>query len=531
MFAGAVAGMLLIALLNGINLLLVRGAARARELGVRRAIGASRGRVVRQLMTESLVVALVSGTVAVALALGGVGALRRVMPSEFAFSSVYDFAVGPRPLLFTFLVSVGVGTLLGLLPALRAGGGGRLLPRGAGGRTGRRGRAGPRSVLVILETAVSVTLLAGAGLLANSFARLARTDPGFDPAGLVLMEIGLSETRYTSGVERAAFLREVEGRVEAIPGVEGATVASGLPTSSGFSFGVSLEAEGRPAPSEGQPILVPTASVSPDYLDVTGTPLRAGRNLRPGDGEAANVLVDEALAAYLWPDESPLGRRFRISEDGAWQTVVGVVADQKMMGPDDRQGRFEIFHALADEDVRPYMSLAVRTAGEGEAVVGALRRAVQELDPQQPVREIATARAALAESIAKPRFLLTVMGFLAGTAVVLTAVGLYGVLSYVVAGQRRDMGIRIALGATRGWVRGRVLAGGLTLAAGGILLGLGGALALDRLIQSLLFGVRPGDPATLASVAGLVLGVSALACYLPARRATRVDPVEVLAAE
>lgn len=531
MFAGAVGGMLLIALVNGVNLLLVRSAARARELGVRRAIGASRGRLVRQLVTESLVVALVAGVVAVALALGGVGALRGVMPSEFAFSSVYEFSVGPRPLLFTFLVSVGAGTVLGMLPALRTGREGRLLPGRPGARPGRGGRPGPRNLLVILETAVSVTLLAGAGLLANSFARLARTDPGFDPEGLVMMEIGLSEARYTSGVERAAFLREVEARVEAIPGIEGATVADGLPTSSGFSFGVSLEAEGRPAPSEGQPFLVPTVSVSPDYLEVMGMPLQAGRNLRPGDAEGRNALIDEALAAYLWPGESPLGRRFRISEDGAWQTVVGVVADQKMMGLDDRQGRFEIFHALSDERVRSHMALAVRTAGDGEAVVQALRRAVQELDPQQPVREIVTARAALAESIAKPRFLLTVMGFLAGTAVVLTAVGLYGVLSYVVARQRRDMGIRIALGATRGRVRGRVLGRGMALAGAGTLLGLGAALALDRLIQSLLFGVEPGDPATMVVVAGLVLGVSSLACYLPARRATRVDPVEVLAAD
>jgi predicted permease len=530
MLAAAVALMLLVALVNGVNLLLFRSADRAHELAVRMALGGGRVRVLRHILSEGLVIGLAAGLGAVLIAIGAVALIQRVLPQDFSFASVYTFRVQERVVLFTFIISLLAGIVLGLIPGMRIGAHAsqfHLLKA----RTSTRMRSWLSHGLAGLEVALVVALLAGAGLLTNSVLRLLRVDAGFDAGRTIVLELGLPESRYPTPEVRADFYHRLEQRLEATPGIDGVTVANGMPPGTGFSFGVRIQAEGsEPINSAEESLLLPRIGVAPDFLGVIGARLRSGRALTSADIGTDNVLIDHTLARALWGDETP-GRRFRTSDDGPWLTVAGVVQHMPMMGLDDRQAPYAIIAPRNPARAAAYMSIGMRTAAGSTPPLGAIRRIVADLDPQLPIRSLAPARSALVESIEKPTFLARIMIAIAVAALLLTAVGIYGVLSYSVTQRRREMGIRMALGARPAGVRRLVMRAGLAVTATGIAIGLAAALAGSRLVASLLFGVHPADPLTFAAVVLVVLGTAAVASYIPAVRATRVDPVEVLRAD
>jgi predicted permease len=398
-------------------------------------------------------------------------------------------------------------------------------------------------VLVGAEVALVVTLLAGAGLLSRSVLQLMRKDVGFDVDRTVTMAINLPESRYSSPENRAAFFERLERELEAIPEVEAATVADGMPPHSGFSFGLEIQAEGgdvlglddgRAAQSlrgwQPEYMLIPQISLAPDFLDVIGGNLLAGRMLEATDVGQDNVMIDDQLARALWGGNA-VGGRFRTSENRPWLTVVGIFQHMPFLGLDDRSAPFTIASPRNPNTAASYMSIGIRTAIPPASSLSAIRAVVEKLDPDLPIAELGTARSALIETIDKPRFLSGVMLGVGGISLLLTAIGIYGVLSYAVAQRRREMGIRLALGSVPGDLRTLVVSSGLIVAATGSMVGLVAALLLSRLVVSLLFGVQPTDPVTLAGVIGIVLLVAAIASWIPASRATRVDPVQVLRAE
>lgn len=341
------------------------------------------------------------------------------------------------------------------------------------------------------------------------------------------MDLSLSDAGYPSAEARGAFLQRLEERIEALPGVEGVTAPGG-----GIMFVTSLEAEGRaPHGANRGPIIIPHSEVTSDYFGVLEVPIRAGRAFDAADAGTDNVVVDEDLARTLWGGENPVGRRFRTGPESEWMTVVGVIGDLKLIGPDERQGDYEILYPGSDATAPSYLQLAIRTRGESAALFGSIRNALHELDPRQPISDLRPATEVYAEFIDMPRFLLLVAAVLSGIGLLLAALGVYGILAYSVAERQRELGIRVALGARPARLARGVLGEGLVLGAVGVAIGIGGALALAHVIRGLLYGIEPTDPATVAMVAVVSLAASALAAYLPARRATRVDPMVALRAE
>lgn len=532
LLGGAVVLILLIAGVNMVNLLLVRGAVRTRELAVRLALGASRARVVRQLGTEALILALLSGVVAVLLALAAVAGMRQIMPPSISFYAAYDFELGARALLFTFVIAVASGLAFGLLPALgvtrraRSACSEGLTVYAASGPGKSRLRRG----LVVAEVGLSVLLLSGAGLLTNSFIRLTAVDPGFRPQGLAIMTLSVSAASHPEPEQRADHLRRIKERIAAIPGVERVSVGLGFPPGAGsVQFGVVLEPEG------GDPVevpgILPSVGVDEDFVEVSGVRLMAGRafseeDLRSGDA----LIVDEDLARRLWPSGAAVGRRVRFRAEEEWRTVVGVVRDLRLEGPDDREVEFSYLSPLRPGPAGQ-LSLGIRTAGDPRTFLPAIRAAVRDVAPDQPIHELAPAEALYARTLAMPRFLLVLMGILAGLAVTLAAIGIFGVLLYDVSRRAREFGVRMALGARANDLRRLVVREGLALAGVGALMGLLGALALGRLMAAWLYGLRPTDPLTLALVSATVMAIALAACLQPAARATRTDPARVLKAD
>lgn len=531
MLAAAVGLMLLVALVNGVNLLLFRSADRAHELAVRIALGGGRARMLRHILSEGLVIGLAAGLCAVAIAAGAVAVIQRILPEEFLFASVYEFRVQERVLAFTFALSLLGGTVLGLIPGVRWAGRHRPDVTLLKARTATRVHAGISHTLAGLEVALVVALLAGAGLLANSVVRLMRVDPGFDTEGLIALQLGLPESRYPTPALRADFFQRLEQQLEARPDIQSVAVASGMPPHTGFSFDVQVQAEGaEPIMAEAEFVLLPQISAAPDFLTVLGARLVRGRDLRSEDVGTQNVLIDHTLARALWGSDE-VGRRFRIAEDAPWRTVVGVFQHMPMAGLNDRNSPWAVIRPRDPSSADEYMTLAIRSVGPAGPVMATIREAVRQMDGQLPIYGLAPARDLLVDSIDKPTFLARIMMAIAVTALLLTAVGIYGVLSYSVTQRRREMGIRLALGSLPGSVRVLVMRAGLLVTAGGIVVGLAAALGLSRLVASLLYGVEPADPFTLSVVVAVVFSIAAIASYIPARRATRVDPVEVLRAE
>lgn len=376
------------------------------------------------------------------------------------------------------------------------------------------------------QVALSMTLLVVAGLLTNSLTRLLAVHPGYDYERVALASLMVSPTRYPDGAARVEFLTRLEQELETHPEIQSVTVITG----SGFSFGEELEAEGG-EPRTDQPQLIPFAAVAEDYFSTIGMRLVSGRSLGQDDRESDNVIVNEELARFLWGPGNAVGRRFRYGDDADWMTVVGVAQELRLMGRDDRSGPYQFLRARGSDSAGQYAEVAMRTRADPRDLVPVFRETLRTVDPEQWVWKLRTAAQALAEEEDQPRFLVTLMGLLAAIAVTLAAVGLYGVLAYSVGRRSRELGIRMALGADRYGLRTKVLGEGFVVAGVGVAIGIGGALLVSRTVEGLLFDLDGHDPATFVVAALVLLTVAMVASYLPARRATQVDPVQVLNAE
>jgi putative ABC transport system permease protein len=520
---GAVVFVLLIACANVANLFLAGAADREREMSVRAALGAGRVRLVRQLLTESMVLALAAGALGLVLALWGVDTLRNLAPKDLP--RLEEIGIDWRVLAFTFAASVATGILFGLAPALKAGAGGW----GVGVRVTRS--AGTARALVVGEVALAVVLLGGAGLLIRSFARLLSVDPGFRTERLLTFQMSFSSAKYPGqGPHLAVAYDQLIQRIQALPGVEAAAGITDIFLSTTPNSG-NFTVEGAPVIPLEQQIEATDDVVTPDYFRVMGVPLKEGRWFSRQDGPESPpvVIINETMARRFWPEGSPVGKRFKFGQPDSkapWLTVVGVAGDMRRQGL-HKSARAETFLPLGQRFARS-LNLVVRTKEDPLALAGAVRAAVRELDSNAPVSRVTTLERLIGESTAQRRFQMLLLALFAGLALALAAIGVYGMNYYYVTQRTQEIGVRMALGAQREDLIRLVLGRGVRLVAAGAVLGLAAALALGRVIESLLFAVGPRDLTTLTAVV-LVIGVfGLLASYLPARRATKVDPMVAL---
>jgi putative ABC transport system permease protein len=529
---GAVTLVLFIACANVANLLLARAAGREREIVVRTAVGASRGRVVRQLLTESVALGLLGGMAGLLLAVWGMELLRAAGPAGLRGAA--EISVHARVLSFTLAVSVATGILFGLAPALQVSRpqlGEALKERGpaAGGRRRRRLLQG----LVVAEVALALVLLIAAGLLLQSFAALRRLAPGEDAGRALAVNIPLTRSNYPGPGRIAAFYQQLLDRVRALPEVRsaGATSAVLLPD---VTDAEQIAVEGLSDPPPDQRVNVTTDAVTPDLFRALGVPVVRGRSFteQDGTGKARVAVINQAMARCFWPGREAVGKRFKLGEassDAPWVTVVGVVSDPWRSSPE--RGEPPSCYLPLQHLPRANMTLVVRTAGDPRPLAPAIVRAIHGLNPNQPVAQVATVDELLGEHLSVRRFNALLVGVFALLALGLAAVGIYGVISCMVSQGLHEIGIRMALGAQSGDVLRMVLAHSLALVLLGVTLGLGGALMTGRALASAVFGVRAIDPLTFCALSLFLVLVAAAASYLPARRAARTDPVTVLRAE
>jgi predicted permease len=527
---GAVAFVLLIACANVANLLLARATSRRRELAVRMALGAGRARIVRQLLTESLLIAALGGALGLFLSTWVTAFLWRLIPAEFPPQE--GSGLDLRVLLFTLGVSLATGLIFGSAPAWRLT---KINVNDAlkeGGRSGV-GQANTRlrQILVGAEVALALILLTGAGLLLESFAKLRNVDLGFQPEHLLTMSTSLPHPKYDDFTKRTAFYDAVLERVGHLPGVVAAGYTTWVPlTNEGGANGIVIE--GRPAPGPGE-ILIPNSRVvSPDYFRAIGTPLKRGRLFDDRDVLQAPpvAIVNETMARRIWPGEDAIGKRFargHHNEKDLWITVVGVVGDAHQAGI-DAPPRWEAYFPYRQQSFFQPSHLAVRTAGDPEKMADVIRQQVWAVDLEQPVAAVMSMQQRVDETLSPKKIQTGLLGGFAALALVLASLGIYAVLSFAVAQRTRELGLRMALGAQRGDVFRLVLSQGLRPTLIGIVVGMVGAYALHRVMAHLLFNVSATDPLTFAGVAVLLTLVATAACYVPARRATRVDPMIAL---
>ena len=529
---GAVGVVLLIACANVASLLLARASRRQRELAIRAALGASRMRLVRQLIGESLLLAIAGGLLGLLLAGWAVAFLVAVMPDEVPRTG--EIAVDARVALAAFVISLASALLFGLFPsfqASRADGSTVLREAGDRGSTGGRRRARSRAVLVVLEVALTLVLLVSAGLLANSFLRLQNTDPGFAADEVVMVEFPLPQGRYPDGQRQAAFYQELLDRLATRGELQGAAVAFPNPLEGQNATG-SFYIDGKPSLDKASRPRASIASVSPQYLKTMGIPLLSGRHFTDKDREPAPgvIIINAAMARKYWPGEDVIGKRLRFDDTkNEWFTVVGVAANSRNLGLDTEPA--PLFYLPFHYFPLQFMALVARSPGGAGAVASAVRAEIRAIDPELPVERARPLSEVVHDSVAEPRFRTMLLSGFAVTALLLAAVGVYGLISYSVAQRTREIGIRVALGARPRQVVNPIVREGMTLAAIGVALGLAGSVVATRLLASFLFGVEATDPLTFAAVAGLLLGVALLASYIPSRRALRVDPLTALKVE
>jgi len=532
----AVGFVLLLACANVANLVLSRAVTRERELAVRAALGADRGRLVRQMLTESLLLAAAGTALALLFAVGTLRAMRASLPELLVVTqpNVLELGVDWSTLACSAVLAVLSAVLCGIAPALRTA---RTdlpssLKQGAYG-TGGRGQQRMRSALMVGQVAMALVLLVAAGLLVRTFHRLQEVDVGFNPDRVLTMTVSLPDYRYGDAAGRRRFFTEATNAVARVPGVRSAGFVNVLPFST-YNRGTRYLVEGAPLPERGREAETDFRVVTPEYLATMEVPLLRGRGLDDHDRADGRpvALVNGVFAREAFGAADPIGRRVRlgrVDSTSPWLTVVGVIGDVRHTAIHSRPEP-EIYVPLGQQDVS-MMMLAARTAGDPAALTDAVKGALATVDATQPVYHVKTLSRLLDDALLTNESAMTMMTVFAGLALLLAAVGIYGVVSYAVGQQMRDFGIRRALGATPADILALVLRRGGSLVVAGVAIGLAGALGLARLMQALLFGVSTGDPPTYAAVAAILLAVGGVACYLPARRAMRADPAATLRAE
>jgi putative ABC transport system permease protein len=526
LLSAAVALVLLVACANVAHLLLARAATRQREMAIRAAVGAGAGRLFRQLFTESFMLSLLGCAVGVGMGWAGLRAIIALRPRNF--SSIASAHMDASTLWITVAVAVVTGLVFGVIGAVQAArhSTSETLKASSNSASEGHSRLRGRGLLVVTEMALCTMLLVGAVLLTRSMIYLQARDPGFDASRLYAVGLSLPEARYPDAKSRLAFYRQVEERTRALPGIAATTIAGAAPLSSAFLIG-ALQAEGQPDPAPGTTSFINYNGVTPEYFRMIGMRFVLGATFTDTTTAAAQAIVNEAMARSLWPGQPAVGRKLRVvyNGQGQWKTVVGVVADALTKGRTDR-GEPMLYLPGATF----YAVLLVRTSTEAD-INRVVSRVVTELDPSVAPPTVQSVEDGMRRSMASPRFTMLLLSIFAGIAVALAAVGLYGVLAYSVAQRTREIGIRVALGATRGRVAMSVMGQGMLLAAVGAVLGLIGARWGASLVGSQLYGVRQTDPLSFGLGAAALVTIAALACVLPVRRAVRVDPIIAMRAD
>jgi len=524
---GAVVFMLLIACANIANLLLARAAARQKEIAIRTALGSNRSRIVRLLLTESLMLSLAGGCLGLLLAYWGTDLLVALAPDNVP--RLNEVGVDARVFGFTLAISLATGLLFGLVPAIHAARPNlnEGLKEGSKGSAGSAAGKRTRNLLVAVEVALSLVLLIGAGLMIKSFIRLQQTNLGFNPDHVLTVSLTLSSSKYPEDRQQAAFFQESLQRVQSLAGVQSAGATTALPLTLSVS-GSDFRIEGRPEPEVGKEMVINTSSVSPDYFSTLGISLLKGRDFSDRDDADAPLaaIINNDLARVYFPGEDPIAKRITFDDGESWISIVGVVADTKRLVL-DTNAKPEVYFPYLQVPSSS-MSLVVRTATEPLSLAGAVKNQIQTIDKDLPLGESKTMQQALSESNSGRRFNLLLLTAFATVALILAMVGIYGVMSYAVTQRTHEIGIRVAIGAQARDVFRMVVLEGMVLAMFGIGFGLVGAFALTRLMTTMLFGVEPTDPATFITIAVLLTAVTLVACYIPGRKATKVDPLVAL---
>jgi putative ABC transport system permease protein len=530
---GAVGFVLLIACANVANLMLSRAAAREKEIAVRTALGAGRRRLVRQLLTESFLLATIGGLLGLGIAAWGIKALAAISPRDLV--NLQRVGLNLTVLGWTMGISFVTSIIFGLAPALEATrlnlNGALKEGKGAEGLNPRSGKL--RSGLVIAEVALALVLLASAGLLIKSFGQLRKIDSGFNANNVLTMVVRLPDGKYKEDQQYINFFNQATQRMRTLPGVTAAGMINFLPLYGGLGSGTGFTIEGRPTPGPGEEPSTNVRVSDADYFTAMQIPLLRGRNFTNLEMNEAKhvILINDALARKHFPGENPIGKRITVpmSDKPAATEIIGVVGDVKYDSLIDAAEPTVYFPE--PELTYPFMTFVVRTTGDPLASAAAVRREISELDPEQPVSDVRSMNEVMSDTVGRARFNTLLLALFAALATVLAAVGIFGVMNYSLALRTREIGLRMALGAQKGQVLQLMLKQGLVLTLIGTAIGIAGALALTRLLSTLLFGVSSADPAIFAGIVLLLMLVSLVACYLPARRATRIDPMTALRSE
>jgi putative ABC transport system permease protein len=531
----AVGFVLLIACANVSNLMLARAAGRRKEMALRSALGASRGKLILQMLTESVLLWLAGGALGLLAGEWGLQAIRTTAPLDFPPGLVphLDGAVFG----FTWLVAAFTGVLSGLVPAFQCSRPDLNRTLKEGGRLSDEmpGQRWPQRLLLISQVALSLVLLVGAGLMLKTVVRLSGIDPGFRPENLLTLEYRLPETKYPKATQQGNFHREVVERVNALPGVQSAAISLGIPFSGNFGSDPVVLLD-RPEPPPGEEPIAETNLADTHYFETLGIPLLEGRLFSEQDlpGTAPVAIINQNMARRYWPGQDPVGRQIRVRDELGLtgkepSTIIGVVGNVKQQDLED-PATVQIYFAFQQKPDR-FATLTVRTQADPMLFANTVRRAVWSVDKDQPMWKVRSLESMLDHSLSARRYLMFLLSIYAALALALATLGIYGVLSYAVNQRFQEIGVRMALGAQTGDVLRLVIRDGMQLVLAGLGIGLAGALGLTRLMAGLLFQVTPTDPSTIAAVSALLAGVAFLGCYLPARRATRIDPMAVLRCE